>query len=202
MCNYRCVDGSRRVRFAGLFLVVFSVSGCFPLAAQFPGQLGHGLHADEFDTLFEREATPNLDSAFPPRSVAPFSEPSPVSVDALRHPLNGKARRLLEAALRYAEHGEHARAISLLQEGMAKVAAIIPYAHNVLGVEYLRTGRSVESVKEFDEAATLLPHDPVVRTNLAVSLCVTGQFEHAKEEARVALYLDPTWRPRKNSCAC
>jgi tetratricopeptide (TPR) repeat protein len=190
MCNRRCVDRLRRVGFGRMALVMLSVSGCFPLAAQIPGRPAFGSHAGEFDAIFENHAMP--DWAFPPRDIAQPSDPSPVSVDALRHPLNRKARRLLETALGYAESGEHARAITILQDGVAKIAAIAPYAHNVLGVEYLRTGRNAEAVKEFDEAATSLPHDAVVRTNFAVSLCITGQFTEAEREARLALSLDPS----------
>ncbi|HEV2200998.1 MAG TPA: tetratricopeptide repeat protein [Bryobacteraceae bacterium] len=120
----------------------------------------------------------------------PNVEPK-VSVDELRHPLTEKAQRLLAAALAYADKGEHGKAIATLREGMAKVRALVPYAHSVLGVEYLRLGQTAEAIPELAEAATLFPHDAMAHANLAVSLCMTGQMDRAEREARLALYLDP-----------
>ncbi len=207
MCNYRCTKRFLRARlFIALRLsislqaLVFSSAICFPLSAQTPAT-GHafGWHVDEFDALIEHggfgpAGTPEVDAAFPWRRTAPPSEYK-VSVDVLRHPLTGKARRVLSTALRYVLKGDHARAISALQEGMAKIPSIGPYAHAMLGVEYLRAGRAAEAVPELVEAATSFPHDAVVHSNFAVSLCVVGQYDRAEGEVRLALYLDPTLGP-------
>jgi tetratricopeptide (TPR) repeat protein len=180
-------------------LIFFTAS--FPLSAQMPGAgIGYGFHVDEFDAMFEhdgfeRGGTSEFDAAFPNRRAASPSEESKVSVDVLRHPLTGKARRVLGTALRYVLKGDHARAISALREGMAKIPSVAPYAHAMLGVEYLRAGRATEAVPELTEAATSFPHDAVVHSNFAVSLCVVGQYDRAEHEARLALYLDPALRP-------
>ena len=207
MCNYRCIDRSCKARlFIALRLsialpaLIFSAVSCFPLRAQGPAMPGFGLRFDEFDVVFERGGfehggTAHMDSVFPARSAAPPSDALKVSVDELRHPLTGRARRVLATAWRYAQQGDHARAVSTLREGMAKAAAVIPYAHALLGIEYLHLGRNAEAVPEFTAAATSFPHDAVVHSNFAVSLCIVGQFDRAEREARLALYLDPALRP-------
>jgi tetratricopeptide (TPR) repeat protein len=165
-----------------------------PLSAQYPSS--NGFYVDEFDVLFEHGGmrqgeTTAIDGAFPDHRASPTTGEPKVSVDELRHPLHGKARRVIATAWHYALQGEHLRAIATLREGMAKMAAVIPYAHALLGVEYLHLGRNAEAVPEFTEAARMFPHDAEVHSNFAVSLCIVGQFEHAEQEARLALYLDP-----------
>jgi tetratricopeptide (TPR) repeat protein len=199
MCNYRCIDRFFIARRMSVFLpaLIFFAAGCFPISAQMSsGTLGYHWHIDEFDTMFERgrfdgQGAPVLDSAFPNQVATPAPVETKVSVDELRHPLTERARRILAAAWRYAQKDEHARAISTLREGMAKVAALVPYAHALLGIEYLRTGRNAEAVPEFTEAVSLFPHDAVAHSNFGVALSVTGQFDRAEQEARLALYLDP-----------
>jgi tetratricopeptide (TPR) repeat protein len=169
-----------------------------PVAAQMqiPGTVRPPMmHADEFDVFFGRlenwhADAHSLNGPAAPQNPEPGVEPK-VSVDELRHPLTEKARHLLAKALAYAGKGEHGKAIATLREGMAKVRALVPYAHGVLGVEYLRLGQTAEAVPELAEAATLFPHDAMAHSNLAVSLCMTGQTDRAEQEARLALYLDP-----------
>jgi tetratricopeptide (TPR) repeat protein len=175
----------------------FFAASCFPIYGQMAtGTVDYRLRMDEFDVMFEHgrlgsEAASVIDSAFPNR-VAPVVPDEPkVSIDQLRHPLTERARRVLATAWRYALKNDHAHAISTLREGMAKMAALVPYAHALLGIEYLRTGRNAEAVPEFTEAVSLFPHDAVVHSNFAVALSVTGQFDRAEQEARLALYLDP-----------
>ena len=135
--------------------------------------------------------TQGPDLGFFKQTPPPSSGEPKVSADELRHPMTGKARRVLATALGYAKKGEHWRAIATLREGMAKVRAVVPYAHGLLGIEYMRTGRDAEAVPEFTQAAGFFPHDAAVHSNLALSLCVTGQLDSAEREARMALYLNP-----------
>jgi tetratricopeptide (TPR) repeat protein len=183
-------------------LLLFLFPPCSPMAAQMqiPGTVQPPtMHADEFDVFFGRPEIWRADAASFNGAAAPQTsgtsmEPK-VSVDELRHPLTEKARRLLATALAYVGKGEHRKAIATLREGMAKVRALVPYAHGVLGVEYLRLGQTAEAVPELAEAATLFPHDAMVHSNLAVSLCMSGQTDRAEREARLALYLDPESYP-------
>lgn len=203
MCNHGSIDRSRMMRFS---VVVRRFAGCaaifacagFPLAAQIPPiRAGAGFYVDEFEAMsnqaqFDSVGTQGLDSAFALRRTPPPQEQTFVSVDELRHPLTGKARHMLAKALGYAERGDHTRAISTLHEGVAKDGTLAPYSHGLLGIEYLRSGRSAEAIPELTEAVKLFPHDARVRTNYAISLCMAGQFDNAERETQRALSLDPT----------
>ncbi len=208
MCNHSCLSSSRSWvlcaarrslgrRFLTASFFIFA-STSFSLFGQWSGTTPiHGWHADEFDAVFDHSrfhegVETDFDSAFPNRANAVSAGQPKVSVEELRHPLSGKARRILITAYRFAQKGDHAHAIATVREGMAKMAEVIPYAHALLGVEYLRTGRNAEALPEFTEAASLFPHDAMVHSNFAIALCVVGQFEQAKQEARMALYLEPT----------
>lgn len=205
MCNDGCIcKGTGRIvaahllaagsRIAALPALILSIAICLPLAAQISSPAGgspFGWRMDEFDIMNGRFRTGETGMGFFNQTPPASAREQKVSVDELRHPMTEKARRVLAKAWGYAQRGEHSRAIATLREGMAKVRALVPYAHGLLGIEYLRTGRNNEAVPELAEAAGLFPHDPAAHSNLALSLCVTGQLENAEQEARVALYLDP-----------
>jgi tetratricopeptide (TPR) repeat protein len=198
MCKYRSIHSHNcRGIVIALPLLLLCPILALPLPAQTPNVIGSpfGWHSDEFDVMDAAHNVVNsglgYTTSFPAPSAATPAVPSKVSVDELRHPLTGKARRVLLHALNYIQKGEHSQAIATLQEGMAKVHSIIPYAHSLLGIEYMRTGRTEEAVPEFAEAVSSFPHDPGMRSNLAVSLCAVGQLDRAEQEARMALYLDP-----------
>ena len=128
-----------------------------------------------------------------PSNPAPRPLQPRVSADELRHPMTEKARRILLKAWNYAVKGDHSRAIATIQEGMAKVRSFsTPYGHGFLGIEYVRTGRPKEAVTELSQSLEFFPHDAPGHSNLAVSLCLTGDLETAEREAKVALYLEPT----------
>jgi Flp pilus assembly protein TadD len=134
--------------------------------------------------------------AFP----APFHQsqgPPKVSADVLRHPISEKARRVLRNVLALAEKGEHALAIATLKASMEKVRTLLPYSHGLLGVEYMRLGRTAEAVPEFVEDVRAFPHDATAHSNLALALCMNNELDHAEQEARVALYLDPELHPAR-----
>jgi len=119
------------------------------------------------------------------------SGPATVSADVLRHPLNSKARRRLAKALHLSELGEHPAAIKELRETLVKEPSSAPYAHNLLGVEYVESGQFDEARNSFEEAARLMPHESVNHSNLGFSLAVAGDWNSAEQEARTAIQLDP-----------
>ena len=177
---------------------VAAVLFCLPAAAQIPDvfRSSLGWRIDDFDSM-SANTTPVLDrgmGAFP--TIPQQSQaPAKVSADVLRHPISEKARRILVKVLALAEKGEHARAVAALQEGMEKERTLLPYSHGLLGAEYLHLGRTAEAVPEFVEDARVFPHDATAHSNLALVLCMTLQFDHAEQEARMALYLDPNLHP-------
>ncbi len=202
MCNQGCSHRSWRTHFrmalrriAGHAAILACIG--FPLAAQVSPTRASGFYVDEFEPMyngsqFNDTGTPTFANAFPVRRTEPPQQTPLVSVDELRHPLTGRARRFLATAFGYAERGDHTRAISTLHDGVAKEATLAPYAHGLLGIEYLRLGRSAEAIPELTEAVTLFPHDPLVHTNYAISLCIVGQFDNAERETKLALTLDPS----------
>ncbi len=175
-------------------VVVLCVAGCMAAPAQIPGPL-HSIYvsaSDEFEMMGSgvRVYEERIGS-FPAPRQAPDASELKISADELRHPLTDKARRILLKAWTYAKKGEHSSAIATMREGAAKVRSLIPYSHGFLGIEYVRTGRVQEAVPELKESTELFPHDAAGHSNLALSLCLTGELDGAEREARLALYLEP-----------
>jgi Flp pilus assembly protein TadD len=118
------------------------------------------------------------------------SVPPTVSADVLRHPLSSKARRLFEKAMHFAEMGNHHAAIDGLRDALVKCPADAPYAHNLLGLEYIETHEYTEAKDSFAEAARLMPRESSNHSNLGLSLAIVGDWETAEKEERKALQLD------------
>jgi hypothetical protein len=114
-----------------------------------------------------------------------------VSADHLRRPLSTKAAKLLRQAQSYAAAGDHGRAIEELNRALKEPSAI-PYAHAMLGVEYLKTARAAAAIEHLEPAAQMLPHDASIQSNLAYALFLTGDLDRAEREVRRALELDST----------
>jgi len=122
-------------------------------------------------------------------SLAPAG-PSTVSTDVLRHPLSSKARRLFEKAMHDAEMGNHPAAIEGLREALVKCPSDAPYAHNLLGLEYIETSRFADAKNSFEEAVRLMPHESANHSNFGLSLAIVGEWDSAEREVRKALQLD------------
>jgi len=119
------------------------------------------------------------------------SDPATISKDVLMHPLSAKARRRLVKALHLAKLGEHPAAIKELRETLVQEPSSAPYAHSLLGVEYVQNQQFAEAQNSFAEAVRLMPHESVNHSNLGVTLAVAGDWNSAEQEARKALELDP-----------
>jgi len=129
-------------------------------------------------------------SSFPDSREHVPSGPATISSDVLRHPLTSKARRRLEKALLLSELGKHPAAIKELRETLVKEPSSAPYAHNLLGVEYVQSGQFDEARSSFEEAVRLMPHESVNHSNLGFTLAVAGDWNSAEQEARTAIQLD------------
>ena len=139
-------------------------------------------------TMYERELRA-LNEPAPP-SATVFSSPAVVSADLLRYPLSLKARHQLEEARHQIDLGNHSAAIENLQNTMKKYPASVPYARNLLGLEYIWNRDFEKAQESFAEAARLMPHQPAPHSNLGLSLAILGQWELAEQELRKALQLD------------
>jgi tetratricopeptide (TPR) repeat protein len=113
-----------------------------------------------------------------------------ISADELRHPLSGKARRALQKVMTVIQAGDHARAVEQLRE-VVKIPSAAPYAHSLLGQEYLQLGKTIAALPELEEAVRLLPSDVPDRADLGLALLVTGDTQRAEQELRHALQMDP-----------
>ena len=114
-----------------------------------------------------------------------------VSVELLRYPLSGKARKMLQKALHFIDLGDHKAAVNQLEATLTKYPASAPYTQSLLGVEYLKTDRYADAVDSLQQAVDLLPHDAINHANLGLSLVSMGQLDRAKQELHRALELDP-----------
>jgi tetratricopeptide (TPR) repeat protein len=181
----------------GLQVFVAAVLFCLPAAAQIPDAFrsSFGWRVDEFDTMNTKSTVLDAGIGAFPSPPQQGRIPPKVSADVLRHPISLKARRFLLKALAFAEKGEHTRAIATLKEGIQKERTLVPYSHGLLGTEYLRLGLAAEAMPEFVEDVRAFPHDATTHSNLALILCMASQFDRAEQEARIALYLDPTLSP-------
>jgi tetratricopeptide (TPR) repeat protein len=120
-----------------------------------------------------------------------------ISVDELRRPLTSKALRWLRTAQEYGHCGEHQRAIQLLRETLVKEPTSGPYAHSMLGIEYLRMGRLADALPELALGVRLLPHEAVNHSNYGYALYLKGNYADSERELQRALDLDrsaPTQR--------
>lgn len=163
---------------------------------------GQVLFGNPYDAAF---GTPGMRGN--PWGLSPMIEPGPmmnfppaaqaapagtVSIDLLRHPLSGRALRLLRKAKHIAELGDHAAAIAALRDALVKQPAAAPYIQSQLGEEYIETHQYAAAVASFREAARILPHETATHSNYGLSLAVSGQLDSAEKELRQALALDHT----------
>jgi Flp pilus assembly protein TadD len=116
---------------------------------------------------------------------------STISADMLRHPISTRTRRMLHRAVDWMRSGDHQKAIKQLETTLAKDPSSAGYVHSLLGYELMRTDQNTAAINSFEQAVSLLPHDPANHHNFAVSLIVAGNYKRAEEEARRAHELAP-----------
>jgi tetratricopeptide (TPR) repeat protein len=120
-----------------------------------------------------------------------------VSVDVLRHPVTPKVRKLLLRAMNKIDSGEHEAAIGELEEMLSKYPDSAPYVQNLLGVAYLKTGRTKQAVSALEQAGSLLPGDAMTHYNFGLALICAGDYDRAVLEVQRAVRLDPSNRSMK-----
>lgn len=166
-----------------LYLAAASVMGQIPKIAPLAAQTRaeDSAEARENNEIFYNS----------PRSPEPaVSTPAgTVSVEQLQHPLSRKGASLLRQAQNFAAMGDHEKAIAQLQLALKERTAI-PYAHSLLGSEYLRINRVPAAIESLEQAVQLLPRTAVNHANLGYALFLRGSIERAEQEVRRALDLD------------
>jgi Tfp pilus assembly protein PilF len=134
-----------------------------------------------------RDSAYQFDTGTPPQSN---NHAGAVSADELRHPLSGKAQRGLQKVMTVIRARDHVRAVEQLRE-VVKIPSAAPYAHSLLGQEYLQLGNATAALPELEEAVRVLPSDVPTRADLGLALLVTGDGQRAEQELRHALRLEP-----------
>jgi tetratricopeptide (TPR) repeat protein len=122
-----------------------------------------------------------------------FAQSETVSVEELRHPLEGKAQRALLAARSHLDSGRRELGMQELRQALADPVAM-PWALSILGTEHLKNGQLDVAIGELQEAVRLLPRFEN-HSNLAYALLLTGRadlLETGLREARRALQLNPS----------
>lgn len=112
-----------------------------------------------------------------------------VSVEQLQHPVSRKGDSLIRQALNFVAMGDHPKAIAKLKLALKEPSAM-PYAHSLLGTEYLRINQVPAAIDALEQAIKLLPRNAVNHANLGYALFISGLAERAEQEARKALELD------------
>lgn len=127
-----------------------------------------------------------------PRGLQPAqtTPASAVPLEQLQHPLSSKAIGLLRKAESLANKGLHDKAIAQLERALKERSAI-PYAHSMLGQEYLKLKQIPAAIAELEQALTALPRNVATRSNLGYALLLAGDLERSERETRKALDLDP-----------
>lgn len=126
---------------------------------------------------------PHMDDAAAP------GPPALISSEELRHPLSRKGRDLLVKAQNEARKGNHSKAIEGFTQALKERSAE-PYAHGMLGIEYLRTHRIAEAIAELQKASEAMPRLAAIHSNLGFALCASGQSDKGLQEIEMALRLD------------
>jgi tetratricopeptide (TPR) repeat protein len=171
------------VSFAVLYLSAASLWGQTPKYAG----LGALTHAEDSLDSFENNQIFYNNLRGPELSV-----PAPagtVSVEQLQHPLSRRGERLLRRAKNFAAMGDHDKAIAALQVALKEPSAV-PYAHSLLGSEFLRVNEIPAAIEALEQAVKLLPRTAVNHSNLGYALFLLGDAQRAEQEVRQALDLD------------
>jgi tetratricopeptide (TPR) repeat protein len=193
-------------RVAVLCFIGASLIGAFPIEAPLWGQ---GSNVQPFETIIHAEDSPSsfadnqvyygLPHMPDPAgysetdgAVSPTSKSSPagtVSVERLQHPLSRKGASLIRKAQNFSSMGDHGKAIAELQLALKERSAI-PYAHSLLGSEYLRINEVPAAIEALEQAVKLLPREAANHANLGYALFLVGYAERGEQEVRRALELD------------
>jgi Flp pilus assembly protein TadD len=155
--------------------------------AQFPGMPSspRAPRADESEGSLAAGESFNLTAAEAPRTLPAGT----ISAEELARPVSRKGVKLLLTAKDYSQAGDHDKAIEQLCRALKERSAV-PYAHSILGSEYLKTGRIADAVIELEQAVQLLPHNAPNRSNYGYALYLAGERERGEQEVRKALMLD------------
>lgn len=114
---------------------------------------------------------------------------TPVSVFQLENPLTKRGKKLLESAQTDLRTGKTLEAMDILKIALDDPSTA-PYAHGILGTEYLKAGNTDSAIEDLREACRIMPGYAVFHSNLAAALLLGHRAQDAEREARQALRLN------------
>jgi tetratricopeptide (TPR) repeat protein len=171
------------VLYSSLYLTTASLWGQIPKLAP----LAEVARAEDSpDTFANNEVFYNSPRAPEPQA---FQAAGTVSVEQLQHPLSRKGEKMLHRAKNFSAMGDHGKAIAELRLALGERSAI-PYAHSLLGSEYLKINQVPAAIEALEQAVKLLPRNAVNHSNLGFALFLMGYADRAEQEVRRALDLD------------
>jgi tetratricopeptide (TPR) repeat protein len=130
----------------------------------------------------------NLENVDTPKQ--PAGPAGTISVAELRHTISRKGVKLLKKAESDLRAGKHDKVIEDLKLALEERSAE-PYAHSMLGMEYLVLGKARAALPELTAAVQVLPI-AANHSNLAYALWLTGgDTEECLSQITQAMQLDP-----------
>jgi protein O-GlcNAc transferase len=106
--------------------------------------------------------------------------------------------KALQAALKFQQRGEHAKAARLLRQVLA-IDAKHPDALHLLGLCLHAQGDNVEALKQIRKAIEVTPSEPMFHTNAGVVAVAMGDVKSGITHYRRALELDPNYADACNN---
>ena len=176
-------------RFAVLFAVLHLAGASLWGQIPKPASLGAQPHAEDSPHTFANNEIFYNNPHGLARKLRNIRHGRTVSVEQLQHPLSRKGASLLRRAQNFAALGDHDKAIAELRLALKERSAI-PYAHSLLGSEYLKINQVPAAIEALEQAVKLLPRNAVNHSNLGYALFLLGDIERAEREVRQALELD------------
>jgi tetratricopeptide (TPR) repeat protein len=182
------VSGGRKVKQTDI-----TSDGTFRLANVRPGTYLLKVVDSSYESILEEVV--HIGTASEPLTLRLPESPSharvtaTVSSDQLQHPLSAKGAGMIRKAQSLAAAADHLKAIKELKQALKEPSAV-PYAHALLGQEYLKIGQVAPAAEELEQASVMLPHDAIIHSNFGYALFLMGDAARGEQEVRRALELD------------
>jgi Flp pilus assembly protein TadD len=160
-----------------------------PLSATWVNGPWEGPHDGLSPSEYGVQQSSDVDAVLPaPAGQEETPAFGPVSVAELKHPLSRKGRSLITKAQKDLHAGKTTDGISELSKALDEPSAV-PYAHSLLGAEYLKLGRVPEAISELEDAVQILPIS-MNYSNLGYAYLLSGDADRGEQDLGRALQLD------------
>jgi tetratricopeptide (TPR) repeat protein len=170
-------------------------------------------HWDDARKYAERAAARHDDPARAHRQIGEAYAQASRPKDAIRH--LEEAHRLgtptgestLQLATAYAQDGRVTEALRTLRSVAGRpgidpaTATAVADLFNDMGLRFAAAGEIKAAIEAFEQGVRFAPRSEVARLNLAVAYAEIGRRDAAREEARRALVLNPSYQRARDFLA-